>query len=306
MSHTVDRHTQSNPTWATWTILIIGLLGASVAAILIRYASADDGGNAQALAISFWRCTLGALLLAPFARWKTRGATPATAKLSAAAGFFLALHFATWITSVGLTSVASSVLLVSTTPVFTATLAWLLFKERLKPAGWAGIALTLGGIGLIGGGDFGGTSGTGNLLALIGGATAGGYLMFGATARRTLGIVEYAVMTYATAALLLLPVCLVTGIDLWGYGAQTWWAIGGLVVGSQLLGHTMINMALKHIDATTVAVTVMAEPIIATILAALLFAETPSLLIYPGGLLVLAGIYLVTTVRKDPVVTVDR
>ncbi|MDQ4057566.1 MAG: DMT family transporter, partial [Actinomycetota bacterium] len=106
---------QARPSWIAWALLALGILAASVSAILIRYAE-----DANSLAISFWRCALGALALLPFARWRQRGATRATVKTSALAGFFLALHFATWITSVGLTSVASSVLLVSTTPVFTA------------------------------------------------------------------------------------------------------------------------------------------------------------------------------------------
>ena len=291
---------QMRPAWIAWALLAIGILAASVSAILIRYAQ-----DANPLAISFWRCALGALALLPFARWQKRGATRATVKISAIAGFFLALHFASWITSVGLTSVASSVLLLSTTPVFTALVAWLAFKEPLESIGWVGISLTLLGVGLVGGGDFGGSSGVGNLLALVGGATVGGYLILGAVARRTLGIVEYSVVAYTTAGLILLPVCLLGGVDLWGYDSRTWWALAALVVGPQLLGHTVINSVLTEIDATTVAVTIMAEPIIATALAFVLFSEEPSLLIYPGGALILLGIYLVTTVRKEPVIPLD-
>jgi drug/metabolite transporter (DMT)-like permease len=291
---------RARPPWIAWALLALGVLAASVSAILIRYAQ-----DANPLAISFWRCALGALALLPFARWQQRGATRDTVKTSAIAGLFLALHFATWITSVGLTSVASSVLLVSTTPVFTALVAWVAFKERLESIGWAGISLTLLGVGLVGGGDFGGSSGVGNLLALIGGATVGGYLILGAVARRTLGIVEYAVVAYTTAGVILLPVCLAAGVDLWGYDSGTWWALAGLVVGPQLLGHTVINSVLTEIDATTVAVTIMAEPIIATALAFVLFSEEPTLLIYPGGALILVGIYLVTTVRKEPVIPLD-
>jgi len=288
------------PAWIAWALLALGILAASVSAILIRYAQ-----DANPLAISFWRCALGAVALLPFARWRQHGANSATVKTSAIAGFFLALHFASWITSVGLTSVASSVLLVSTTPVFVALIVWLVFKERLESVGWFGISLTLLGVGLVGGGDFGGSSGVGNLLALIGGATVAGYLILGAVARRTLGIVEYAVVAYATAGVILLPVCLLAGVDLWGYDSRTWWALAALVVGPQLLGHTVINSVLTEIDATTVAVTIMAEPIIATGLAFVLFSEEPSLLIYPGGILILIGIYLVTTVRKEPVIPLD-
>jgi drug/metabolite transporter (DMT)-like permease len=300
METSVNTRVEQRPSWVMWTILTVGVVAVSVSAILIRYASEDSGGDAAPLAISFWRCALSALALVPFARWKRRGTDPTTIKFSVVAGFFLALHFATWITSVGLTSVASSVLLVSTTPVFTALVAWFVFKERLATLGWIGIVLTLVGVGLIGGGDFGGSSGLGNLLALIGGATAGGYLIVGAQARRTMGIVEYAVVTYTTAGLLVLAVCLVGDVPLWGYDAQTWWAIVGSVIGPQLLGHTLINATLSHIDTTTVAVTIMAEPVIATALAYFIFSESPSLLLYPGGVLILAGIYLVTTVSRQP------
>lgn len=305
METSVKKGTGQRAGWVMWTILTIGILGVSVSAILIRYASADSGGDAAPLAISFWRCTLGALALFPFARWKRRGTTSVTVKFSVIAGFFLALHFASWITSVGLTSVASSVLLVSTTPVFTALVAWFAFEERMQRLGWIGIGLTLVGMGLIGGGDLGGSSGLGNLLALIGGATAGGYLIVGARARRTLGIVEYAVITYSAAGALLLAVCLLGDISLWGYGAQTWWAIAGSVIGPQLLGHTLINATLSEIDATTVAVTIMVEPIIATALAYFLLSEAPSPLIYPGGALILLGIYFVTTVSKEPGVPLE-
>ena len=305
METSVNKGSSERAGWAMWAILTVGVVAVSVSAILIRYASVDADGDASPLAISFWRCALGSLALVPFARWKKRGTTPVTVKYSVIAGVFLAVHFAAFISSVGLTSIASSVLLVSTTPVFTALIAWFLFKERLQLLGWIGIGLTLAGVALIGGGDFGGGSGLGNVLALIGGATAGGYLMVGARARRTMGIVEYAVITYTAAGVLLLAVCLLGDIALWGYGAQTWWAIVGSVIGPQLLGHTLINATLSDIDTTTVAVTIMAEPIIATALAYFLLSESPSLLIYPGGALILLGIYLVTKVSTQPGVPLE-
>ena len=288
------------PEWAAWGLLALGVASVSVSAILIRYA--EDAGP---MAISFWRCTAGALVLAPFARWNRRGVSRSNLTLSVVAGLFLAVHFATWISSVNLTTIAVSVLLVSTTPVWTALAVWILYRERLKGPGWIGIALTLVGAGLIGGGDFEGSTTTGNLLALIGGVTVGGYLLAGARARRDLGIVEYAVIAYAIAAVVLLPICLAVGETLWGYGAQTWWAIAGLVVGPQLLGHTVINATLRNLDATTIAVTIMFEPIIATALAYVLFDEVPSALIYPGGVLILIGIFLVTAVRREPVVPLE-
>jgi drug/metabolite transporter (DMT)-like permease len=286
--------------WLPWAILAVGVGAASISAILVRYA---DG--ADPLAMAFWRCAAGAGALLPFAtRGLRRGGRDAL-RAPVVAGIFLALHFATWMTSVNLTTVAASVLLVSTTPVFVAVAALLLYKERLPTVAWAGILLATGGAAAVGGGSLGGSSLDGNLLAVAGAATAGGYVLAGQVARRTQGILEYAVVTYAVAGVLLLAVCLVRGIALTGYPAGTWWAIAGLVVGPQLLGHTLINMVLSDIDATTVSVTIMAEPVIATALAVVLFDEVPSWLLYPGGAAILAGIYMVSTSRREPVVTVE-
>jgi drug/metabolite transporter (DMT)-like permease len=285
--------TDTLPPWAPWALLSLGMTAASFAAILIRYAS-----DADALAISFWRCAAGALALLPFAYRKLRSKSLADHRIPAVAGFFLALHFGTWIASVNLTSIAASVLLVSLAPIFVALIAPRFLDERLSRLGWIGIAVALAGTAIVAGKDLGGTSFEGNLLALIGAATAGYYVLAGQLARRNVGILEYAVVAYAVAAALLLPMSLITGADLFGFDAKTWWSIVGLVVGPQLLGHTVINLVLSDIDATTVSVSIMAEPVIAIALAFVLFDETPSWLIYPGGAMILAGIYLVSSARR--------
>jgi drug/metabolite transporter (DMT)-like permease len=304
-----DRRVPSSPAWARsafaghrapWFVLCLGVVGASSSAVLVRYAT-----GAQPLAIAFWRCAAGAAVLAPFARKRLRQVDRSAAQLPIIAGAFLALHFATWISSVRLTSIASSVLLVSTTPVFIAVAARVLWNERAHRSTWAGIGIALAGTALIGGGDAGGSSLGGDLLALIGAATAGGYFMAGQLARRDLGILEYATITYATSAVLLLGACLVAGAPLIGYPAETAWALAGLIAGPQLLGHTGINFALKDIDPTTVSVAVMAEPVLATALGFLLLGEVPSPLVVPGGAAVLLGIYLVTATRPAQAVVVE-
>jgi drug/metabolite transporter (DMT)-like permease len=286
--------------WVPWVLLGLGICAASTSAILIRYAR-----DADPLAISFWRCAVGAAVLAPFARPRLLGLDRGDLKLPAVAGAFLAVHFASWITSLELTTVASSVLLVSASPIFVALAAKIFFHERLPGAGWVGLVLALAGTAIVGGTGFGGSSLDGNGLALLGGATAGGYAMAGQLARRKLGILEYAVVTYSVAAVLLLVACLIGGVELGGYGAQTWWAIAGLIVGPQLLGHTVINLVLSDIDATTVTVAIMGEPIIAISLAFILFDEVPSWTVYPGGIAILAGIYLVSVARKTVAVPVE-
>ncbi len=252
------------------------------------------------MAISFWRCAAGAVLLAPFGRSGFRKMDRAGWGLPALAGILLALHFATWITSLELTSVANSVLLVTTAPIFVAIAARYLLKEHMKAAVWIGIVVAIAGTSLIAGGAGGGAASLrGDLLALIGAVTVAGYGLAAQVARRTLGIIEYAVITYGVGAVVLLPVCLATGAELWGYSPNTWAAIAGIVIGPQLLGHTMLNYVAKDIDATTIYVAVMAEPPIAIALAYLLFAEAPSLLVYPGGAAILIGILMVSTARRQ-------
>ncbi|MDQ3939764.1 MAG: DMT family transporter [Actinomycetota bacterium] len=295
----VDASSERYP-WLPWVLLAVGVAGASISAILIRYAR-----DAEPLAISFWRCAAGAATLLPFARRRLGSITGRQAGLCLLTGAFLAVHFGTWITSLELTSIAASVLLVTSSPVFVALLSWWLLKDRLKAAAWLGIALTFVGTAVIAGGDLSGSALDGNLLALAGGITVAGYVFVGQIARRDLGIVEYAVVTYAAAAILLVVLCLLLGVPLWGYDTQTWVAIAALVIGPQLLGHTVLNFVLADIDATTVSVAVMAEPVVASALAFLLFSETPSALIYPGGAAILAGIYLVSVTRKPPAIVVE-
>ena len=284
--------------WMPWALLAVGVVAASISAILIRYA---DG--AHPLAISFWRSALGCIALAPFARSGLRRAGAREIRVATMAGAFLAIHFGTWIWSVRMTSVAASVLLVSTTPIFVALLSRWLLDERLRSAGWLGIAIAMGGVAAIAGAAGNeGSSLDGNLLALVGGAAAAGYALGGRDALKRLDIIEYAVLAYGAAAILLLGACLVTGTDLVGYPGDTWWAILGIVIGPQLMGHTLINWSLRDIDATTVSVTMLAEPVIATMLAFLLLSETPSAWIYPGGLAILVGIGIVTWTRREPVV----
>ena len=286
--------------WVPWILLVTGVLGASVAAIIIVYAQ-----EAEPMAISFWRCAAGAAVLAPFAAPGIGRMSRRNFMLPTIAGVFLAAHFATWITSLELTTVAASVLLVCSSPAFVALLAWWILGEKLRSVAWLGVAMTVVGAGLVAGGDLSGARLEGNLLAIAGAITVGVYMLAGQVSRRDLGILEYSVITYSVAAAILLVISVVLGAPLWGYDAGTWWALLGLLVGPQLLGHTVLNYVLKDIGATTVAVAIMAEPLIAAILAYFLFDEIPPLLIYPGGAAILAGIYIVSTRSQPPEVVVE-
>jgi drug/metabolite transporter (DMT)-like permease len=271
----------------------IGVLAVSTAAILIRLA------DAHPLALSFWRCALGALVLAPFALRSRRGSAPLDGgqrRQLLGSGLFLAVHFALFISALDFTTVASASVLVAMSPLFVGLGAALFLREPPSRRTWIGIAIAGAGAVVVGVADAaGGTAEQpllGDLLAFGGAASVAGYLLVGRAARRRLPVTVYAAAVYGVAAAVLLPVCLLGGVELWGYDTGTWLAIIGLVAGPQLLGHTVFNTLLSTVTATVVAVTVLAEPVGATILAAVLLGELPASGFWAGAPLILAGVFL--------------
>jgi drug/metabolite transporter (DMT)-like permease len=266
-------------------------MAVSTSAPLIRYAAAP------ALAIAFWRNALalpvvGGFVAARHAR-EWRGLSRRERRLCAVAGGLLAAHFATWVPSLSYTSVASSVALVATQPVWAAVIARA--RGEAVPAGaWAGIGIALAGVVVLTGIDvsISGRALFGDLLALAGGVLAAAYVTVGAQVRRTVSTASYATACYAVAGLLLLAVCLAARLPLSGYSSGTWWALAALVVGPQLLGHTLINRVLRTISPTAVSVAILFEVVGATVLAWLWFGEVPPIAALPAALLVLGGVVL--------------
>jgi len=271
------------------------VLAVSAAAIFIRLA------EPPAVAIAFWRCALGAAVLLPPAL--VRGdAFPRGRALyfGIASGVALGAHFGFWISSLDYTSVAASVVLVSTQPVFVAILAYLLFGERTSPLTFLGIVVAIAGTAVI---AFDTTVGSaavlGNMLALVGALTVAVYVLIGRSSRTGgVGVLPYSVVVYSAAAATLLPVGLVLGIRLWGYPAETWFWLAAITVGPQLMGHTVFNWALRYVEASIVSGTILAEPVVAALLAWLVLAERPGLLTIAGGAVVLAGLYLLLKGRS--------
>lgn len=215
------------------------------------------------------------------------------------AGALLALHFATWIASLSMTSVAASVVLVTTSPIFVAAAGRVLFGERVTRGTMAGIVVGLAGMVIVSGGDLGLSprAAAGDLLALAGAATAAGYLLAGQTLRREMSLLTYVALVYTVCAVLLLVAALASGAPLTGFSARTWAMFVLLAAVAQGLGHTLFNYLLKEVDATLVAITIMAEPVGSTLLALAFFGEVPPWTAVVGGLLILAGIYVAVTAR---------
>lgn len=275
--------------------LAVGVVAVSFAAILIRFAQA---AGMPTLPIAAWRLTLASAVLLPYA-WFTRRAEMRRLLrrewiLLALSGVFLGLHFATWIGSLGLTSVASSVVLVSMGPVFVGLGSWLFLRERPSLLLGLGIVLAAAGSLLISWGDLGQGQDQllGDLLALTGAIMVAGYLMIGRKVRGHLSLATYIALVYGVAMLTLLTIVLVSGQPMVGYRPAAYAWVLALALGPQLVGHSTLNWALRYLSATFVAIVTLTEPIGSGILAYLLLDEAITWSTAVGGALVLAGIYI--------------
>jgi len=272
--------------------LATGIVAVSFASIFIRLAEAPS------LVIAASRLTIASLILAPVAlirsREELRALTRADVRLALLSGLFLGLHFATWISSLEYTSVASSVVFVSTSPIFVGLASHFLLRERVSPKMFVGIAVAVLGGMIIGYGDFGlGVRELfGDLLAIAGAVAVSGYWLVGRKLRRQLSLLPYIFLVYATAAAFMIVLCLATGHSFSGYPRQTYLMFFLLAVVPQIIGHSSFNWALKYLPATFVVVSTLGEPIGSTILAHFILNEVPTLAKIGGGVLILAGIYV--------------
>lgn len=299
---------KNNSTVSLYAALGVGILAVSTAAIFIRYAQA----GAASLVIAALRMGFSSLLLAPVVLFRYRNdllqLTRRQLGLALLAGCFLALHFALWISSLEYTSVASSVVLVTTTPLWVALASPFLLKEALSPGALAGMGVALLGGAVVamsdacvvspafacpGLNDMLGTGNAwGNFLSLAGAWMAAGYLMVGRRLRSSLPLVPYIFMVYSASSLALLAMMALGGKSPLGLSLPTYFWIFLLALIPQLLGHSIFNWALRFLPASFVAVNLLGEPIGSTILAFFLLSETPSALELAGGCLILLGIYL--------------
>jgi drug/metabolite transporter (DMT)-like permease len=264
--------------------------------------------DAPALAVAFWRCALGVAILLPPAVLrgddfpKGRGLYVAIAS-----GMALGAHFGFWISSLDYTSVAASVVLVSNTPVFVAIFAYLIFGEKTAPLSFVGILVALAGTVVIAqDGSVGSAAVFGNVLALLGALTFTVYVLIGRSQRSAaepVGVLPYSIVLYAAAAAALLPVALLSGDRVLGYGWETWFWLLAITVGPQILGHTVFNWALRYVEASVISGTVLAEPVVAALLAWLVLSERPGPATLVGGAVVLVGIFLLLKGRHKAAAT---
>lgn len=276
-------------------VLTAAIAAVSLAAIFIRLA------DAPGVVVALFRMVFASAVMAPVTARGLRR-TPLRGRslgLTIVAGALLGLHFAAWITSLSLTSVAASVTLVTTAPLWVSLFAWLFTGRAPSFSVMIGVVLAVGGAAIIGFGDLGGGTSplVGDGLALLGAASAAGYLLLGRGVQRSgVGLDAYAGMAYAVAACVLAPLPAVFGLSYVGYGAASFGWILLLALVPQLIGHNGINYAMRHLDPTLVATTILLEPVGASVLAFLIFGEVPSPLTLVGAAVLLSGV--VFTVRS--------
>ena len=281
---------------AYW-VLAVAVAATSTSAIFARLA------HAPSLMIAFSRCFIACAALAPFALLRLRNeATKSAIHLTIWSGILLAIHFATWIASLELTSVASSVVLVCSSPLFVSLAAPKVTGDKLHPSALIGLVLALAGTMVIGAGDFrlAGSALLGDLLALVGAIAAAGYILIGRLARRTLSLPSYAFCTYGIAGIIVFAVALLTNVQLRGFPAETYGWILAIGLVPQLIGHSSYNWALGQLSAPIVSTALLLEPIGASLLAWLVLGEMPTLFTSLGGVLILLGVaYALWKERAD-------
>ncbi len=253
---------------------------------------------APALVISAWRNVLAGGVLLPVALLRNRAELRALDRrmwgLCLLSGALLAAHFAAWVPSVTLTSVASSTALVATQPVWAALLARAGGRQVSRQV-WVGILVAVAGAALITGADLSLSTRAvaGDLLAVLGGVFAAAYVTAGAAVRARTSTTTYTTVCYSTCALILVAACLLSGQPLGGHSGETWAKLVALTVGAQLLGHSLLNVVLRSTSPTVVSLAILFEAPGAALIAAVWLDQLPPLTALPGILVLMVGLAVV-------------
>ena len=278
-----------------YVVLGIALLAVSNGAIFARLAAAP------ALAIAAWRVGLALLVVLPLAVTAKLPGSPSRGAFACAvgAGALLAIHFATWIASLEHTTIARSVLLVSTSPIWVALLQFLAGRGVPSRQTLAALVLAISGAAIVSGGGHGGEGAfLGDLLAVAGGVAMAGYFLLSRESQQTLPFRTYLGVAYGIAGLLLWAAVWVTGTPSTGYDVRTWCTLFAMAGVSQLIGHSGYNWSLRHLNPLFVAVVSVGEPVLASVLGWWILGESVDWRTGAGGLLILAGIALATLAAR--------
>ena len=283
----IDHHT-AMPARPDLIRLGIGIIGIGTSGPLIALSTMP------VLTLIFWRNLGGSLMTLPFALRHTRDKSGV--KWAVIAGVVLALHFVGFFLAMRMTSVAAGTALVALQPIF-AALFVKLSGGHIPSTAWLGMIVSFIGVALVSGVDLqiSYKSFLGDLAAIVSAALAAAYVMAGSKAQRTLETTTYTTICYFICSITALPMALIAGNQIFSFSAKEWWILLGLILGAQLLGHSMFNSALKRVSPAIVSLIVFFEVPVSAILAAWWLGQKPPLGIIPGIVLILAGCVLVVT-----------
>lgn len=286
-STNIDHHT-AMPARPDLIRLGIGIIGIGTSGPLIAMSTMP------VLTLIFWRNLGGSLITLPFALRHARDR--AGIRWAVLAGFVLALHFVGFFLAMRMTSVAAGTALVALQPIFAAIFVKL-SGGHIPSTAWLGMIVSFIGVVLVSGVDlhFSYKSFLGDVAAIISAALAACYMMAGSKAQRTLETTTYTTVCYFVCAITALPMAVIAGNEIFRFSAKEWWIVLGLILGAQLMGHTMFNSALKRVSPAIVSLIVFFEVPVSAILAAWWLGQKPPLGIIPGIILILAGCVLVVT-----------
>jgi drug/metabolite transporter (DMT)-like permease len=272
------------------------LLGLAVAVLAVSWGAPLARVTAAApLAVAMWRMTLATGLLLPVAAASGSLAVPARHRPAALlSGLLLGMHFGLWIPSLWLTSVSASVVLVTTGPLWVLLLSPRFLGARIAGRNVVSLALALTGVVAIVGGDFhlSPRALVGDVMALGGAACAAGYLIVGKRLRREVPLAGYLAVVYGGAALTLVAAVVALRVSPWPTAAIAWLPLLGMALGPTLVGHTLLNWALAHLEAYRVNLALLLEPVLASLWTWLFLGEAPPLHVVPGAALVLGALAL--------------
>jgi len=246
------------------------------------------------LTLIFWRNLGGSLITLPFALRHSRDRTGM--KWAVIAGVLLALHFIGFFLAMRMTTVAAGTALVALQPIFAAL--FVKFSGGHIPSkAWLGMVVSFVGVVLVSGVDLTISlrAFLGDIAALISAALAAAYMIAGSKAQRTLETSTYTTVCYFVCAMTALPMALIAGNEIFSFEQNEWLILLGLILGAQLLGHTMFNSALKRVSPAVVSLIVFFEVPVSAVLAAWWLDQTPPIGVIPGIALILIGCILVVT-----------
>ena len=283
----IDQHT-AMPAQPDLIRLGIGIIGIGTSGPLIAMSTMP------VLTLIFWRNLGGSLLTLPFALRHSRD--KAGMKWAVIAGVVLALHFVGFFLAMRMTTVAAGTALVALQPIF-AALFVKLSGGHIPSTAWLGMIVSFVGVVLVSGVDLqiSVKSFLGDLAALVSAALAAVYMIAGSKAQRTLETTTYTTICYFVCSITALPMALIAGNQIFSFSAKEWWILLGLILGAQLLGHSMFNSVLKRVSPAIVSLIVFFEVPVSAVLAAWWLDQRPPLGIIPGIVLILAGCVLVVT-----------